>query len=95
MAQITKKKSIKVTVLNILASVFLTFQLIAYLNLQAVLPAIGKTLAEKIGFFIGYNLYLVISLSLFYWAYKAKQKNKKNQDLQSIDSIGEKDEINP
>lgn len=92
MTQITKKKSIKVTVLNILASAFMTFQLIAYLNLQAVLPALGETLAEKIGFFIGYNLYLGISLSLFYWAYKAKQKNKKKQDLQSIDSIGEKNE---
>ena len=92
MNKTTQKKSIKVIVIRIFASIILTFQLIAYLNLPAVLPTIGESVAEKLGFIIGYNLFLFISLGLFYWAWKSKKKNKKIQDLHSIDFIGKKDE---
>jgi hypothetical protein len=90
MKKSTQKKSIKVIVLRIFASIFLLFQLLSYPHMFDGMP--DSYLSGSIGYFIGFNLFLYVSAGLFYWAWKVKKKNQKFQNIESIDSIGKTDE---
>ena len=78
----------KIKILNIIASVFLVFQILAYLgNINKKTEEIPD-LAGKLAYYFGFNLPLIISVILYWRAYYLKKKLKQKNEIEQIESIG-------
>lgn len=88
----TYKQKRKGKILKILAIVFLVLQLFIYLSRFAAGPPNNSDSmvdpAEIAGYYFGLNIFLVISLILFFISWRMQKKNIREQQEELIDSIG-------
>lgn len=50
--------------------------------------------SEKVGYYFGYNLFLLMGLTILYLAHRRKKRYKKKQVDELIDSIGKDEQPN-
>lgn len=83
-----RKINIKITILRIIGTLFLIFQALAYLGggLSEMIKLTDT--AEKIGYLIGFNFPIYISIILFLWAKQIKKNSARKQSIKGLDSIG-------
>lgn len=83
-----RKGRIKVIVLRIIAILFIIFQILGYIGAMAGDREIPTDSAERIGFYIGFNFFLYISIIFFVWAARVKKKMKLQKEIEIIETIG-------
>lgn len=79
-----------IRIINIIAIALVVFEILAYIGSIGDPPIEGKGI-NAIAFYIGFNIFLIIALLLFGIAYHLKNKSKRNNQNDLIDSIGKKE----
>lgn len=82
-----RKAKRKIIILRILGCILIFFQLVGYLNNPSD-RTVDNDAAGKIGYFLGYNIFLWIALFLFYRSWTIAKKNKRKEKADTIESIG-------
>jgi membrane protein insertase Oxa1/YidC/SpoIIIJ len=78
----------KIKILTIIAVILLVFQALAYMGAVKKNNSVIYDQFERAGFYIGFNLPLIVALILLFNVYLLKKKQKKLQDDDAVDSIG-------
>ncbi len=81
----------KVKILNTIAVILLVFQLLSYLGNSSAENEVLRDPYERLGYYFGFNIALLIAIILFVKASSIKKKLKKKEMEDTIDSIGKPD----
>ena len=78
----------RIKILNVTAIVFLIIQLASYLGSIEGEDEVITNTPELIGYYLGFNLPLLIAIILFIISFSQKRKLQKMEAKDMIDSIG-------
>jgi hypothetical protein len=78
----------RIKILNVTAIVFLIIQALSYAGSLGGKDEIITNTPELIGYYLGFNLPLIIAIILFIISFSQKRKLQKMEERNMIDSIG-------
>jgi uncharacterized membrane protein len=84
-----KKSTLSIKILRTLAVVFLVLQIFSYLGRIKLAARTIADPAEMIGYYLGLNIALIISIILFLVANRLQRKHNRANLQEQINSIGE------
>ncbi|MCG7754196.1 hypothetical protein [Flavihumibacter cheonanensis] len=83
-----RKKTSKIKIFRIVAWVLLVLQLFSYVGNLNQKNKVNAEPAEMLGYYIGINFFLIISLVLFFIDYRRQRKAKRALLEEQINEIG-------
>ena len=83
-----KKRSRKIVIIKSIATFFLVLQVLSHIGRINKEPYVFEENSEIIGYYIGLNIALIISIVLFYIAFRMNRKMISQNLTEKIDAIG-------
>lgn len=83
-----KKRSRKIVIIKSIATFFLVLQVLSHIGRLNKEPYVFEEISEMIGYYIGLNIALIISIVLYYIAFRMKRKMMYQNLTEKIDAIG-------